>query len=116
MEVIKRSRGRPRKIINIEPEPDTIEEHWEKKSKSRDAIKIWDENSVSSIPEEEDENFLNELDNEHYNDEPFQKADDIFKDIKVKKTKKEKVIKSHFEDDNSLFSEKKRKSLSLFFF
>ena len=109
MEVIKRSRGRPRKIINIEPEPehiDTIEEHWEKKSKVRDAIKIWDENSVSSIPEEDDENFLNELDNEHYNDEPFQKVDDIFKDIKVKKTKKEKEIKSHFEDDNSLFDEK----------
>ena len=86
MEVIKKGRGRPRKIINIEPEPehiDTIEEHWEKKSKARDAIKIWDENSVSSIPEEDDENFLNELDNEHYSDEPFQKVDDIFKDIKV---------------------------------
>ena len=92
MEVIKKGRGRPRKIINNEPEPEHI-----------DAI---DENSVSSIAEEDDENFLNELDNEHYNDEPFQKVDDIFKDIKVKKTKKEKEIKSHFEDDNSLFDEK----------
>jgi hypothetical protein len=107
MEVTKRSRGRPKKIIDIEPEPfDTIEEHWAKKSKAREDIKITDDNTISSIAEEDDDNFLNELDNEHYNDQPFQKADDIFKDIKVKKTKKEKVIKSHFEDDNSLFSEK----------
>lgn len=107
MEIIKRGRGRPRKIINItepDPEPaDTIEEHWAKKSKARENVP--DEISISSIAEEDDD-FLNELDNEHYNDEPFQKVDDIFKDIKVKKPKKEKEIKSHFEDDNSLFDEK----------
>jgi hypothetical protein len=107
MEIIKRGRGRPKKIINItepDPEPaDTIEEHWAKKSKARENVP--DEISISSIAEEDDE-FLNELDNEHYNDEPFQKVDDIFKDIKVKKPKKEKERKSHFEDDNSLFDEK----------
>ena len=57
MEIVKRGRGRPRKnpIINNEPETiseqqeeqETIEEHWAKKSASRNAT--WDEDSVSTI-------------------------------------------------------------------
>jgi hypothetical protein len=101
----KRGRGRPKKIIDITEEPKVKENKVE--------IIFNDDKSISEIDEEEqsenwnekDEDFLNELDNEHYNDAPLQNIDDIFKNIKPKKQKKEK-IKSHFEDDNSLFSEK----------
>ena len=85
----KRGRGRPKKIINIEPE-NIIE----------------DENSISTKSDmEEDDNFLNELDNEHFNDES--NVDDIFKDIKQQKKTKTKQLKSYYEDENtSLFDEK----------
>ena len=101
----KRGRGRPKKIIDITEEPKVKENKVE--------IIFNDDKSISEIEEEEhsenwdekDDDFLNELDNEHYNDAPLQNIDDLFKNIKPKKQKKEK-IKSHFEDDNSLFSEK----------
>ena len=85
----KRGRGRPKKIINIEPE-NIIEQ---------------DENSISTKSDmEEDDNFLNELDNEHFKDE---NVDDIFKDIKQQKKTKTKQLKSYYEDENtSLFDEK----------
>jgi len=102
---IPKKRGRPigskNKIINNEVEivreqqeeveETTIEEHWE-------------EDTISSI---QDNDFLNELDNEHYKENPLEKVDDLFKNIKprrIAKSKKEK--KPQFEDDNSLFSEK----------
>ena len=112
MEIVKRGRGRPRKnpIINNEPETiseqqqeqETIEEHWAKKSASRNAT--WDEDSVSTI---QDNDFLNELDNEHFKENPLENTDDLFKNIKPKRSvKPKKEKKSEFEDDNSLFSER----------
>jgi len=117
---IPKKRGRPigskNKIINNEPikpaEPDsselteeveeTIEEHWTNKSKSRETT--WEDDTVSSI---QDNDFLNELDNEHYKENPLEKVDDLFKNIKPKRSvKPKKEKKSQFEDDNSLFSEK----------
>ena len=106
----KRPRGRPKKIIIINNEPETVEEeieetmeeHWANKSKARDTK--WEEDTVSSI---QDNDFLNELDNEHFKENPLENTDDLFKNIKPKrsvKSKKEK--KSEFEDDNSLFSER----------
>lgn len=99
----KRGRGRPKKIINIEPEPepsvkDKLEIVWNNWS---------DEEHSITTKEEDDENFLNELDNEHYNDVPIQNIDDMFKDMKPKKSKKvEKEIKTYYEDENSIFSDK----------
>ena len=111
MEIVKRKRGRPRKnpIINNEPEiiseqqeeQETIEEHWEKKSASRNAT--WDEDSVSTI---QDNDFLAELDNEHYKEDPIVNVDDLFKNIRPQRTKVKREKKSQFEDDNSLFSER----------
>ena len=110
MEIVKRGRGRPRKnpIINNEPETiseqqeeqETIEEHWAKKSASRNAT--WDEDSVSTI---QDNDFLAELDNEHYKEDPIN-VDDLFKNIRPQRTKVKREKKSQFEDENSLFSEK----------
>ena len=108
MEIVKRGRGRPRKnpIINNEPEtiseePETIEEHWAKKSASRNAT--WDEDSVSTI---QDNDFLAELDNEHYKEDPIANVDDLFKNIRPQRTKVKREKKSQFEDENSLFSER----------
>lgn len=109
MEIVKRKRGRPRKnlITNNEPETeleqqeDTIEDHWAKKSHARDAK--WEEDSVSTI---QDNDFLAELDNEHYKEDPIDKVDDLFKNIRPQRTKVKREKKSQFEDDNSLFSER----------
>ena len=106
----KRPRGRPKKIIIINNEPETveeeveetIEEHWANKSKARDTK--WEEDTVSSI---QDNDFLNELDNEHFKENPLENVDDLFKNIKPKRSvKPKKEKKSEFEDDNSLFSER----------
>ena len=108
MEIVKRGRGRPRKnpIINNEPETiseeqETIEEHWANKSASRNTT--WDEDSVSTI---QDNDFLAELDNEHYKEDPIVNVDDLFKNIRPQRTKVKREKKSQFEDENSLFSEK----------
>ena len=109
MEIVKRKRGRPRKnlITNNEPETETqqqeetIEEHWANKSAARNAT--WDEDSVSTI---QDNDFLAELDNEHYKENPLDKVDDLFKNIRPQRTKVKREKKSQFEDDNSLFSER----------
>jgi hypothetical protein len=108
MEIVKRGRGRPRKtpIINNEPETiseeqETIEEHWAKKSASRNTT--WDEDSVSTI---QDNDFLAELDNEHYKEDPIANVDDLFKNIRPQRTKVKREKKSQFEDENSLFSER----------
>ena len=64
-----------------------------------DDIKITNENDCHEL--------LNELDNEHFKENPLENIDDLFKNIKprrIAKPKKEK--KSQFEDDNSLFSER----------
>jgi hypothetical protein len=110
MEIVKRKRGRPRKqpIINNEQETvleqqeeETIEEHWAKKSAARNAT--WDEESVSTI---QDNDFLAELDNEHYKEDPIVNVDDLFQNIRPQRTKVKREKKSQFEDDNSLFSER----------
>jgi hypothetical protein len=114
---IPRKRGRPlgskKKIINNEPETiseqqqeqETIEEHWAKKSASRNAT--WDEDSVSTI---QDNDFLAELDNEHYKEDPIN-VDDLFKNSRPQRTKVKREKKSQFEDENSLFSERGPKIL-----
>ena len=102
---ITKKRGRPlgskNKIINNEPikpvEPETSELTEEDDNTIVSA--------VSSIEVEND--FLNELDNEHYKENPLEKVDDLFKNIKPRRTaKSKKEKKPQFEDDNSLFSEK----------
>jgi hypothetical protein len=98
---IPKKRGRPRKIINNEPvipEKQTVDPETETELE-------WEEDTVSSL---QDNDFLNELDNEHYKENPLDKVDNLFKNIRstrrTVKPKKEK--RSEFEDDNSLFSER----------
>ena len=114
--ITKRPRGRPRKIIK-EPEPPVEEQPVET---------VWENNTVSELDDEhsftwsnyngtnkeEEKDFLNELDNEHFKEstiekkDKVEKVDDIFKDLaKRRTTKPKKEVKSHFEDENSLFDE-----------
>ena len=58
---------------------------------------------MSSI---QDNDFLAELDNEHYKEDPIVNVDDLFKNIRPQRTKVKREKKSQFEDENSLFSEK----------
>ena len=94
--VVKKGRGRPRKIVNIEPEEKEpeITTEWE------------EETDVSSIQSDNNE-FLNELDNEHYKENSIISKDNLFANMKPKRAvKPKKEVKSHFEDDNSLFDDK----------
>ena len=54
----------------------------------------------------QDNDFLAELDNEHYKEDPIVNVDDLFKNIRPQRTKVKREKKSQFEDENSLFSEK----------
>jgi len=104
---ITKKRGRPigskNKIINnelikrIEPETSELIEEDDNTIVS----------TISSNTIEVENDFLNELDNEHYKENPLEKVDDLFKNIKPKRNAKlRKEKKSQFEDDNSLFSER----------
>lgn len=96
--IIPKKRGRPRKTPIIYKEPEQQEETIEEKEET------WEEETVSSL---QDNDFLNELDNEHYKENPIEKVDDLFKNIKPRKNvKPKKEKKSEFEDDNSLFSDR----------
>jgi len=112
MEIVKRGRGRPRKIINTEPLVDKpvekpVELEWEDDSKSVSTLESFSWSQYNGTRQEKDEEFLTELDNEHYKENPIDKVDDLFKNIRPKRSAKiKKEIKSQFEDDNSLFDEK----------
>ena len=110
MEIVKRGRGRPRKIIIAEPPVDKpvekpVELEWEDDNKSVSTLESFSWSQYNGTRPQKDEEFLTELDNEHYKDNPI--ADDLFKNIRPhKRSAKPNKEKLQFEDDNSLFSEK----------
>ena len=112
MEIVKRGRGRPRKIIIAEPPVDKpvekpVELEWEDDNKSVSTLESFSWSQYNGTRQEKDEEFLTELDNEHYKENTIDKVDNLFKNIRPKRSAKiKKEIKSEFEDDNSLFDDK----------
>ena len=107
---IPNKRGRPvgskKKIINTEPE-EPVHIEFEDDTKSVSTLESFSWSQYNGSRQEKDEEFLTELDNEHYKENTIDKVDDLFKNIRPKRSAKiKKEIKSQFEDDNSLFDDK----------
>ena len=114
--IVKKTRGRPKKLQIIE----NIEKIIDIKddiSVTSDITNIDDESIINNISDEVDDDFLNDFDNTHYKEEikleKFKPEkinnDNIFADIiKKKSSKKSFKIKTlnTYEDDTSLYSDK----------